>query len=153
MNSPETTGEAIPIAEDLFTWPSDAPALIAGLASDGSYTFPYRKGRLVGGVYEELQRVELPRRGQLWTFTTQVFRPTSPPYAGNDEATTFEPFAVGYIELPGTLKVEARLTVADPEKLQIGQEMELVILPFATRPDGQQTLTYAFAPVEQEGAA
>lgn len=141
--------EAVPVAADLFTWPSAEPTLIAGRASDGSYTFPFREGRLVGGVYETLERVELPRRGRLWTFTTQVFRPTSPPYAGDDDATTFEPFAVGYVELPGTLKVEGRLTVADPEKLRIGQEMEVVVVPFATDAEGRPTVTYAFAPVEE----
>jgi hypothetical protein len=38
--------------------------------------------------------------------------------------------------------VEARLTVADPARLRIGQPMELVIVPFGNR------LTYAFAPVD-----
>jgi uncharacterized OB-fold protein len=146
-----TSTTQVPIAENLFTWPAERPALLAGRASDGTLVFPYRVHRLVGGAREELERVELPRRGTLWTFTTQRFRPPSPPYAGDDTSETFEPFAVGYVELPGALRVEARLTEADPEKLHIGQEMELRIVPFGTDAEGNQTMIYAFGPVE-EGA-
>ncbi|MDH3047227.1 Zn-ribbon domain-containing OB-fold protein [Gordonia alkanivorans] len=148
-----TTDAAVPVAPDLFTWPADRPALIAAKGSDGKLTFPYRRHRLVNGVREEQERVELPRRGTLWTFTTQAFRPTSPPYSGDDDASTFQPFTVGYIELPGALRVEARLTEPDPDKLTIGQEMELVIVPFAKNAQGVPTVMYAFAPATSEEAA
>src|SRR5437868_6128089 len=46
----------------------------------------------------------LPRRGSLWAWTTQGFPPPSPPYAG-PVGSAFVPFAVGYVELPGALKV------------------------------------------------
>ncbi|WP_206051898.1 Zn-ribbon domain-containing OB-fold protein [Nocardioides ferulae] len=140
--------EAVPIAEDLFTWPAEEPALIGGKASDGSVVFPYRASRLVAGKREELEKIELPRRGALWTFTSQVFRPTSPPYAGEDDAKSFQPYTVGYVELPGGLRIEGRLTEPDPEKLTIGQEMEVVVLPFAHDAEGKQTVTYAFRPVD-----
>lgn len=142
----------VPLAEGLFTWPAEEPALIAGRSSDGKLAFPYRRHRIVGGAREELERVELPRRGTLWTFTTQRFRPPSPPYTGDDTAETFQPFAVGYVELPGALRVEARLTEADPEKLRIGQEMELRIVPFSRDAEGNETMIYAFAPVEGSSA-
>ncbi|MCW2904856.1 MAG: hypothetical protein JWO67_7121 [Streptosporangiaceae bacterium] len=140
--------QQVPLAEDLFTWPAEQPSLIGGRSSDGRIIFPYRRHRIVGGVREELERVELPRRGTLWTFTTQRFRPPSPPYTGPE---VFEPFAVGYVELPGALRVEARLTEADPAKLAIGQEMELRIVPFGTDEEGNQTMIYAFAPVTEGG--
>jgi uncharacterized OB-fold protein len=139
----------VPVAEDLFTWPAEEPALIAGRAADGTLVFPYRPRRLNGTAREELARVELPRRGTLWTFTSQRFRPPAPPYAGDDTAETFEPFTVGYVELDGVgLRVEARLTEPDPEKLRIGQPMELTVVPLGRDPEGNQTMIYAFAPVE-----
>lgn len=137
----------VPIAPDLFTWPSDDPALIAGRSSDGVLVFPYRKQKLVEGTREELEEVELPRHGTLWSFTTQRFRPPAPPYAGADDAESFEPFTVGYVELPDALLIEARLTEPDHEKLSIGQKMELRIVPFGTDADGNETMIYAFAPV------
>jgi uncharacterized protein len=140
----------IPLADGLFTWPSDDPALVGGRGPDGKVVFPYRSHRVIDGQRVELELIELPRRGTLWTFTTQEFRPTSPPYAGNDDAQSFRPFALGYVELPGALRVESRLTVADPAELRIGQEMELVIEPFGVDGEGNETMMFAFAPVTEE---
>lgn len=126
------------VAEGLFTWPSDEPRLIAS-ERDGRLTFPAKVGE---------KEVLLQRRGTLWGFTTQQFRPPSPPYDGDDTTETFQPYALGYVELPGELLVQARFTEPDPAKLVVGQLMELVVVPYTTRPDGTEVLTYAFAPVE-----
>jgi uncharacterized OB-fold protein len=85
----------------------------------------------------------LGRRGTLWTWTIQCFPPKSPPYAGTAE--DFEPYGVGYVELPGEVRVEARLTEADPARLRIGMPMELVLVP---APGDGGALTFAFRPVE-----
>lgn len=139
-------GNAVPVAEGVFTWPSDEPALLGSRCSDcGNHMFPTQGGcnRCTGSSTEV---VELARRGTLWTWTVQGFPPKSPPYAGAVEP--FEPFGVGYVELPGQVKVEARLTEADPSKLSIGQEMELVLVPLRTDADGNDVMTFAFRPVE-----
>ncbi|WP_067662663.1 Zn-ribbon domain-containing OB-fold protein [Nocardia miyunensis] len=137
----------IPLAPGLFTWPADEPALLGGrCASCGHVAFPVGKYCLACG-HADVAAIELPRRGRLWTFTTQQFRPPAPPYAGADSPETFMPYGVGYVELPGACKVESRLTEADPAALSIGQEMELVVVPFGTAPDGNQTVTFAFRPV------
>jgi uncharacterized OB-fold protein len=93
--------------------------------------------------------VLLPRSGTLWTWTIQGFRPKSPPYKGDDAPETFEPFGVGYVDLEGELMVEARLTENDPERLAIGAELELVVVPLYREEDGTEVVTYAFRPVEQ----
>jgi uncharacterized protein len=145
--------QQVPLADGLFTWPADPsrPSVLIGARSaNGKIFFPYRRQAVIGGVREDLERVELPRRGLLWTFTSQNFRPAAPPYAGDDDAGSFRPFTVGYVELAGALRVEARLTEPDPSKLRIGQEMELVIEPLGVDADGNQTMIYAFAPVTGE---
>jgi uncharacterized OB-fold protein len=86
----------------------------------------------------------LHETGKLWTFTVQGFRPKEP-YAGPAE---FEPYGVGYVELPGEVMVESRLTEHRPDQLQIGQEMELVIVPFRQDDEGNQVVTFAFQPVQ-----
>ncbi|WP_406276745.1 OB-fold domain-containing protein [Nocardia sp. NBC_00881] len=131
---------SVPVAEGLFTWPSDEPNLI-GSEREGVISFPARPG--------ESQRL-LGRRGTLWSFTTQEFRPPSPPYDGNDTTENFAPYAIGYVELPGELLVQGRITESDPGKLRIGQEMELRIVPYTVLEDGTEVLTFAFAPVETE---
>jgi uncharacterized protein len=79
--------------------------------------------------------------GVLWTWTVQTFAP-KPPFLAAD---VFEPFGVGYVELPGQLRVEARLTESDPSRLHIGQPMRLTIIELPGHP---QHTTFAFAPVE-----
>ena len=73
--------------------------------------------------------------------------PKAPPYlpGGVEE---FEPYGVGYVELPGEVRVETRLTESDPERLRIGMTMELTLIPV---PGAADTLTYAFRSVEGDG--
>ncbi len=93
----------------------------------------------------------LARRGQLWAWTTQHFPPPSPPYSGPTGA-DFVPFGVGYVELPGEVRVETRLTESDPDGLRPGMEMELVLVPFRTDDEGNELVTFAFRPVLSGGA-
>lgn len=145
---PEQTPTATrPIAPDLFTWPSDAPQLIGSrCAQCGTVVFPRASGCPRCGS-DATETHLLPRRGRLWTFTTQGYLPKEP-YAGPETEETFTGYGLGYVDLGGEVMVEARLTEADPAKLRIGMEMELVITPFRTDPDGTQVMAYAFAPVE-----
>jgi uncharacterized OB-fold protein len=89
--------------------------------------------------------VRLAPEGRLWSFTVQRFRPKSPPYAGADDEASFQPYALGYVELPGQVIVESRLETEDFAALKVGAPMRLKLAPFR-RPDGE-VLTYAFEPV------
>jgi len=140
----------IPIREGLFTWPSDHPALIGSrCAACGEVTFPPQKS-CPACCREKVENVELPRRGTLWTWTIQGFPPKSPPYGKVVTRETFVPYGVGYVELPGAVRVETRLTVNSPEKLRIGMEMELVIETFAQDAERNEVLIFAFRPAEED---
>jgi len=136
----------VPVAEGIFTTSGAAPQLIGSrCASCGIVTFPTQEScpRCAStGMQEHL----LPRRGRLWAWTTQAFPPPSPPYAGAT-GEEFAPFGVGYVELADEVKVEARLTESDPERLRIGMDMELVVVPFRSDDDGNEVVTFAFRPV------
>jgi uncharacterized OB-fold protein len=94
-----------------------------------------------GEVVEEL----LEPRGTLWTWTVQTFPPKAPYRAGSQD---FAPYGVGYIELPGQLRIEARLTEHRPDHLCIGMPMELTTIPLpGGESDGLET--FAFAPIEE----
>jgi uncharacterized OB-fold protein len=88
----------------------------------------------------------LPRRGTLVAWTTQGFVPKLP-YAGADDAKSFEPFGVGLVQLGDVVRVEARLTEDDPSKLAFGVEVELTMVPFYVDEDGTEIVTWAFRPV------
>ena len=94
-----------------------------------------------------------PEISALADSTSRITVETRAANAGDDDAKSFRPFTVGYVELPGALHVEARLTEPDPARLTIGQQMELVIEPFGVDADGNQTMIYAFAPVTGDGPA
>jgi uncharacterized OB-fold protein len=139
--------ESRPVAPGLFTWPAAEPRLIASRCADcGAVAFPAAADCAGCGGLKSAELL-LPDRGALWTFTTQNFRPPSPPYAGRDTAETFRPYTVGYVQLSGEILVESRLTEPDPEQLAIGREMRLVVVPFGEDPDGTPVVTFAFAPV------
>jgi uncharacterized OB-fold protein len=136
----------VAFAPEVFTWPAEAPQLIGGRCADcGSVTFPVPPSCARCGSVE-VERHLLPRRGRLWTFTTQGFLPKEP-YAGGETVETFEPFGVGLVQLGDEVKVEGRLTENDPAELAFDMEVELVIVPFRTDDDGTQIMTFAFAPV------
>jgi uncharacterized OB-fold protein len=129
------------VAEGLFTWPSAEPALVGGRCpACRCVTFPMQAScpRCTAG---DMVPETLPRRGRLWTWTVQGFRPKSPPYAGTETLEEFTPYGVGYVDL-GDVRVEGRLTESRPDRLRIGMEMEVVALPFGA------AVTYAFAPLE-----
>ena len=136
----------LPVSEGLFTWPSDEPQLIGSkCAQCGIVTFPVQ-GSCPRDASTEMEEHLLPRRGRLGAGTTQDFQPPSPPYTG-PKGDDYAKFAVGYVELPGEVKVESRLTESDPEALEQGMEMELVVVPFRTDDDGNEVMTFAFQPV------
>lgn len=89
---------------------------------------------------------ELPGRGTLWTWTIQRFMPKTP-YRSNETPETFKPYGVGYLELPGGVRVEGRLTENDPAKLHIGMEMDVVFAPYRTEDNGDEVISFFFQPV------
>lgn len=114
----------------LDLWTDDAdPALIGGRDPEtGRIVFPHAPG---------FDAVPLQRRGTIWSWTVQRFAPKSPPYAG---PSPFEPFALGYVELPGEVIVETRFDGIAFDTLRVGLPVCLRIIPFGT---GH---TFAFGP-------
>ena len=138
------------VADGLFTWPSEDPQLIGSTCGQcGNTTFP-RQGSCPRCMSTDVSERLLARRGTLWTWTVQGFRPKSPPYEGSEE---FVPYPVGYVELPGEAKVESLLVDVPIDRLAIGMEMELVIVPFHSAVTGEDAATFAFRPVQQEEAS
>lgn len=121
-----------PIASNLWTNEPE-PRLIGGRLSNGKIIFPCPDG----DAASEVEPYALSRTGTLWSWTRQDFKPKSP-YDGPD---VFEPFLLGYVELPGEVIVETRIVGAALEDLRLGMTMEFVVAPFDDRRS-----TYAFRP-------
>ena len=148
-----------PISEGLFSWPVPAPParpLLYGTrcAACGAVTFPAAPGCPRCGE-DRMEPMELPARGTLHTWTTQEFLPKLP-YLGPETAETFEPWAVGYVELSepagaGRLRVEGRLYDVEAKNLRFGMEFEVVVRPFRVTADGTEVWTFGFAPYPGDG--
>ncbi|KHS45004.1 Zn-ribbon domain-containing OB-fold protein [Novosphingobium subterraneum] len=107
------------IAQGLIT-EDNPPHLIGGRERDsGRVVFPCPTG-------DRYDRVVLSRTGTLWSYTIQRYRPKSPPYKGPE---AFRPWAVAYVELPGEVIVESRLTDIAFEDIRIGMPLELTMIP------------------------
>ena len=135
----------VPIAEGLFTWPSDNPALLGSRCQDcGTAAFPAAESCMACGSQNVVSE-ELPRRGTLWTWTVQRFMPKTP-YNSGETPETFRPYGVGYVELPGGTRVEGRLTESDPDKLEIGMDMEVVFDTWRVDENGDEVVGFFFRP-------
>ena len=127
------------VREGLFT-DGDPPALLASRCGTcGSVLFP-RVDACTYCAAEGPEPLDLTGPGALWAWTAVTAPP--PGYAGE------VPFGMGVVELPEGVRVITRLTESDPGALEPGQQMELRIVPLHRDAEGQEVVTYAFAPVE-----
>lgn len=128
-----------PIAAGLFT-EETPPHLIGGRErATGRLVFPCPPG-------DAFEPVALQREGRIWSFTIQRFRPKSPPYAGPE---SFAPFAVAYVELPGELIVEGRLTNVAFDAIEIGAKVRLTQISLDPAKGNDSVLIHAFEPAER----
>lgn len=135
----QETGLPPTIAQRLLVvHPDGAAALLGGRdRNSGQIAFPLPDDDA------RFETIELPRKGRLWSWTIQRFRPKSPPYAGPQD---FTPYAVGYVELGDAIIVEGRLTGVPFDALHIDMPMQVVVERFVLE-SGEPRFTYAFAPM------
>ncbi len=132
------------LAPDITTWPDERPQLIGSRCGQcAATTFP-AQDRCPKCSGAKMTQLPLPRQGTLIAWTTQGF-PPGPPYRG-PTGKDFVPFGVGLVQLDDVVRVEGRLTEADPATLEFGMSVELTMIPLTTE-DGDEILTFAFQPV------
>ena len=122
------TKTRVPAAAGWFTMDEAAPALLGRRGTEtGSYFFPptLAFSRNPAAPAEELEEVALSRRGRVWSWTTNHYKPPEP-YVSPDP---FVPYTVLAVEL-----VKEQMVVlgpldpgSDPEALAVGQEVELAL--------------------------
>jgi uncharacterized OB-fold protein len=135
------------IADNLFRVDGDRAVLLASRRrSTGVVKFPAERPELFDAnpdVQADIEPIELPTEGTLFTFTSQEFAPPLP-YKGHRSPDAFRPYLVGFIELERVL-VESLIIGADAAELRIGQPMVSCTTILETE-TGESLLTYAFRP-------
>jgi uncharacterized OB-fold protein len=141
---------ATPAIDGWFTTGSE-PALIGSrCAACGTVSFPPGAGpcRNPGCAGEELEAIELSRRGTVWSYTDARYQPP-PPYVPRTDP--YEPFALAAVELAEGLVVLGQ--VADGygvRDLRVGGEVELVVETLYADDTGDRTI-WRWKPVAEMG--
>lgn len=126
------------VREGLFSDEASPALLGSQCGSCGAFHFP-RHDTCPYCSAEGPAPTNLSTSGTLWAWTAVTAPP--PGYLGET------PFGVGVVELPEGIRVITRLTESDPTQLQAGQAMQLRIVALHCDDDGNDVITYAFAPV------
>ncbi|OBI44797.1 Zn-ribbon domain-containing OB-fold protein [Mycobacterium sp. E796] len=136
------------IADNLFRIDGERAVLLGSRRrSTGVLKFPAERAELFDAnpdVRADIEPIELPTEGTLFTFTTQEFPPPLP-YKGHRSPDEFRPYIVGFIQLGERVLVESLIIGADASELRIGQQMVSSTTTMATEA-GDSLLTYAFRP-------
>ncbi|OBG92390.1 hypothetical protein A5697_07325 [Mycobacterium sp. E3251] len=136
------------IADNLFRVEGERAVLLGSRRrSTGVVKFPAERPELFDGnpeVQADIEPIELPTEGTLFTFTTQEFAPPLP-YRGHRSPDAFRPYIVGFIQLGERVLVESLIIGAPASKLRIGQQMVSSTTTLETEA-GESLLTYAFHP-------
>ena len=140
-----TTKRQIPVAEALFTWPSDKPSLIGThCKSCGDYFFPKTfTCHNPNCKDKEIEEVNLSRRGKLWSYSILHY-PPPPPFVASDP---FEPTPIAEVEIPEGLKILGMMEGCKPEDVKIGMEVELIVGELYTDKEGNDIIGWKFKPV------
>jgi uncharacterized OB-fold protein len=131
-------GGRVMVRNGLFT-DDPAPALLGSRCLDcATPHFPHHD-TCPYCASEHTEPAAFSGPGSLWAWTAVTAPP--PGYIGET------PYGMGVVELPEGIRVITRLTESDPAVLSAGQPMELQIVPLHTDDDGNQIITFAFAPL------
>ena len=144
-----TVTKRVPVVEGVFAETPQGPRLLGSrCGSCRTVYFPRAPVcRNPGCLGTKVEDCHLSPRGTLWSYTIQYYKPPAP--ARFDEP--FTPYGVGLVDLPEGIRVMGMMSVPDPESLDVGMAVELVLEPLYHADDGSEVITWKFRPVA-EGA-
>jgi len=133
------------VAPNLFIETANGPRLVGSrCASCGT---PYFPTTLVchnpDCSASRIEDATFGPKGTLWSFAVQGYAPPAP--ARFDQP--YAPYAMGVVDLDEGLRVLGRIMVDDPERLAVGDPVELTLDTLCHEPDGSEVITWKFRPV------
>jgi uncharacterized OB-fold protein len=140
-----TTTNRVPIAEGLFTEAAEGPRLLGSRCA--SCETPYFPRSAVchnpEGRESKMEEASFGPRGTLWSCAIQNYPPPAP--ARYEEPYT--PYALGMVDMPEGLRVLGRISTDDPEGVEVGTEVELVLERLYLDENGNEVITWKFRPI------
>ena len=140
-----TTTKTVPVAEGLFTETAEGPRLLGSKCA--SCATPYFPRTAVCHNPEcresKMEEASFGPRGTLWSCAIQNYPP--PPPARYEEPYT--PYALGMVDMPEGLRVLGRISTDDPEGVEVGTEVELVLERLYVDENENEVITWKFRPI------
>ena len=137
--------DAVHVVEGLFAETAEGPRLLGSRCATCSTPYFPRSSACHNPDCDEskIEDANFGPRGVLWSCAIQNYAPPAPVIW--DEP--FAPYAVGLVDMAEGLRVLGRIATSDPDGLQVGGEVELVIEPLATGEDGKPIVSWQFKPL------
>ena len=127
--------KAVPVRRDLFEMDKTGHPVLLGsrCRKCGEIYFP-SKSHCDGCHVGDLEIVRFGRRGKIHTFA--IVRQASPEFR--------VPYAIGRVDVEEGVRVFTQLVHDELEKIEIGQEVELVLDRLFEEADGTEILGYKY---------
>jgi uncharacterized OB-fold protein len=108
--------------------------------SCGQIYFPKKRVCPKCMTIDEMEEVELSRRGKIYSYTIAHVGPLE-----------YAPYAFGFVELPEGISIFTHFTDCEPfeKKLKIDMEVELTLGKITTDEDGTEVIGWKFRPVKE----
>lgn len=139
-----TTTKRLPVTEGLFEETAEGARLLGSRCTTCNSTyFPKspvcHNPKCSGSAVED---ASFGPAGKLWSYSVQHYAPPAP--AKFDEP--YEPYTLGLVDLPEGLRVLGRMSTDDPNALEVGMNVELVIERIHSDDDGNDVVSWMFRP-------
>ncbi|HIF63513.1 MAG TPA: benzoylsuccinyl-CoA thiolase [Deltaproteobacteria bacterium] len=143
--------QATPVVEGLFIDTANGPRLTGSRCAgcDMPYLPVSAQCHNPDCDAPDLQPAEFGPWGVIWSLARQDYPPPAP--VKFDEP--YQPYAMAVVDLDDGLRVLGRVATDDPESVDVGQRVELIIDTLAHDEDGKELSTWKFRVVEQGAGA
>lgn len=116
------------------------PALIGSKCSACQEIFFPKRHVCQNCQHGHLNEIMLSNHGKIYSFTTVMLQPASH-YKGP------VPYSFGWVELPEGVRIETLYTECEPDKLEIGLEVEMVLGKIDVDDEGKEIVCHMFRPI------
>lgn len=143
-----TETETAPAVEGLFLDTPEGPRLLGSrCANCASAYFPSSEiCHNPDCTASNIESAQFGPRGILWSLTIQGY-PPPPPVISSEP---YQPYAVGVVDLDDhPLRVIGRLQTDDPQKIEIGSAVELVLAPLGRDGDDREIISWQFKVIDR----
>ena len=146
MKNDEKSKNILPLKPGLYSIPdseNSRPALIGCKCPSCQEIFFPKRQICQNCQNKNLDEILLSTIGKIYSFTTVMQRPAIH-YKGP------VPYSFGWVELPEGVRIETLYTECDPDKLEIGIEVEMILGKIYVNDEGKEIVCHMFRPIVKE---